>query len=253
MRVLISGGGIAGLTLAYWLHQYAIPVVVIEQAKTLRRDGYAIDFLGTGYEVAERMSLIDRLSSQQIPFDDVAYVNKAGKLIARLDAALLRTITDGKYMGLIHWILEEVLYEALAGTVEVWFGRSLTHVVSDPDAVVVTFTDGTTESFDLLIGADGVHSTTRFGLRTGRAVQPLSRLHHRLLSARRPLRHRPRLEDVSRAGTPGSRLLHAAGGRNPHVFHVPGCPEGACSTRTAAATLARGVCRDGLADPAVPL
>ncbi len=161
MRVLISGGGIAGLTLAYWLHQYAIPVVVIEQAKTLRRDGYAIDFLGTGYEVAERMSLIDRLSSQQIPFDDVAYVNKAGKLIARLDAALLRTITDGKYMGLMHWTLEEVLYEALAGTVEVRFGRSLTHVVSDPDAVVVTFTDGTTESFDLLIGADGAHSTTR--------------------------------------------------------------------------------------------
>ena len=69
MRVLISGGGIAGLTLAYWLHQYTIPVVVIEQAQGLRRDGYAIDFLGTGDEVAERMSLIDRLSSQQIPFD----------------------------------------------------------------------------------------------------------------------------------------------------------------------------------------
>ena len=47
MRVLISGGGIAGLTLAYWLQKSAIPVVVIEQAKTLRRDGYAIDFLGT--------------------------------------------------------------------------------------------------------------------------------------------------------------------------------------------------------------
>jgi 2-polyprenyl-6-methoxyphenol hydroxylase-like FAD-dependent oxidoreductase len=161
MRVLISGGGIAGLTLAYWLRQYDIPSVVIEQAKGLRRDGYAIDFLGTGYEVAERMSLIDRLHSQQIPFDDVAYVNKAGKLIAKLDAALLRNITDGKYMGLMHWTLEEALYDALVGQVEVRFGRSLTHVVSDRDAVVVTFTDGRTESFDLLIGADGVHSTTR--------------------------------------------------------------------------------------------
>ena len=161
MRVLISGGGIAGLTLAYWLRQYDIPSVVIEQAKGLRRDGYAIDFLGTGYEVAERMSLIDRLHSQQIPFDDMAYVNKAGKLIAKLDAALLRNITDGKYMGLMHWTLEEALYDALAGQVEVRFGRSLTHVVSDRDAVVVTFTDGRTESFDLLIGADGVHSTTR--------------------------------------------------------------------------------------------
>jgi 2-polyprenyl-6-methoxyphenol hydroxylase-like FAD-dependent oxidoreductase len=161
MRVLISGGGIAGLTLAYWLHQYTIPVVVIEQAQGLRRDGYAIDFLGIGYEVAERMSLIDRLSSQQIPFDDVVYVNKTGKLIARLDAELLRTITDGKYMGLMHWTLEEVLYEALAGQVEVRFGRSLVAIEPGPHAVVVMFNDGTTESFDLLIGADGVHSTTR--------------------------------------------------------------------------------------------
>lgn len=161
MRVLISGGGIAGLTLAYWLHHYGIPSVVIEQAHGLRRDGYAIDFLGTGYAVAERMNLIDRLASQQIPFDAIAYVNKAGKPIAKLDAALLRTITDGKYMGLMHSTLEATLYEALEGAVEVRFGRSLVAIESGPDAVVVTFNDGTTESFDLLIGADGVHSTTR--------------------------------------------------------------------------------------------
>src|SRR5215472_16096567 len=161
MRVLISGGGIAGLTLAYWLHHYDIPSVVIEQAQGLRRDGYAIDFLGTGYAVAERMSLIDRLAAQQIPFEALIYVNKTGKPIAQLDAALLRTITDGKYMGLMHVTLEEVLYEALAGQVEVRFGRSLTHIMPGPDAVEVTFNDGTTDSFDLLIGADGVHSTSR--------------------------------------------------------------------------------------------
>jgi 2-polyprenyl-6-methoxyphenol hydroxylase-like FAD-dependent oxidoreductase len=97
MRVLISGGGIAGLTLAYWLHHYDIQSLVIEQAKDIRRDGYAIDFLGTGYEVAERMDLIDRLRSQQIPFDAVVYVNKTGKLIAKLDAALLRKVADEKY------------------------------------------------------------------------------------------------------------------------------------------------------------
>ncbi len=161
MRVLISGGGIAGLTLAYWLHQYDIPSVVIEQAKDIRRDGYAIDFLGTGYDVAERMGLIDQLAARQIPFEALVSVNKSGKPIARLDAALLRSITDGKYMGLMHATLEEVLYEALERTVEVRFGRSLVAIESGPDAVVVTFHDGTTESFDLLIGADGVHSTTR--------------------------------------------------------------------------------------------
>ena len=55
MRVLISGGGIAGLTLANCLQRHGIASVVIEQAGNLRQDGYAIDFFGTGYEVAERM------------------------------------------------------------------------------------------------------------------------------------------------------------------------------------------------------
>src|SRR6266536_2224889 len=102
MRVLISGGGIAGLTLAYWLQKSDISSVVIEQANGVRRDGYAIDFFGTGYDVAERMSLIDQLRSRQIPFEALVYVNKDGKTIARLDMALIRKLTEGKYMGLMH-------------------------------------------------------------------------------------------------------------------------------------------------------
>lgn len=161
MRVLISGGGIAGLTLAYWLHRYHISPVVIEQANNIRREGHAIDFLGTGYDVAERMGLIDLLRARRIPFEALVYVDKAGKPIARLDAALLQSISDGKYLGLMRSTLEEVLYEALAETVEVRFGRWITAIESNPEAVSVTFNDGTTEFFDLLIGADGVHSATR--------------------------------------------------------------------------------------------
>ena len=161
MRVLIAGGGIAGLTLAYWLQKSDISSVVIEQANAMRRDGYAIDFFGTGYDVASRMGLIDQLRSRQIPFEALVYVNKDGKPMARLDMRLLRKLTEGKYMGLMHKTLEEVLYEALEGTVEVRFGRWITAIEADPDAVKVTFNDGTTETFDLLIGADGVHSKTR--------------------------------------------------------------------------------------------
>ncbi|MGH2481612.1 MAG: FAD-dependent monooxygenase, partial [Ktedonobacteraceae bacterium] len=87
MRVLISGGGIAGLTLANFLQQSGISSVVIEQANAMRRDGYAIDFFGTGYDVAERMGLIDQLLSRQIPLEALIYVNKGGKTIAGLDMA----------------------------------------------------------------------------------------------------------------------------------------------------------------------
>ncbi len=161
MRVLISGGGIAGLTLAYWLHQYGISSVVLERAADLRQDGYALDFFGTGYEVAERMGLLDRLFSEQIAFDGIEYVNAQGKRIAKLDAALLRKITEGKYLALMRWSLEEVLYEALEGNVEVRFGRWLVDASPGEQDVSVTFHDGPSESFDLLIGADGVHSATR--------------------------------------------------------------------------------------------
>lgn len=161
MRVLISGGGIAGLTLAYWLHQHQISAVVIEQAKQMRREGYGIDFFGTGYDVAERMDLIGQLATQQLPFDAILYLNKRGKPVVSMDSNLMKSVLDGKYMALMHWTLEEALYNALKERVEVRFDRTLTAVRQDLEQVEVTFNDGTSEPFDLLIGADGVHSLTR--------------------------------------------------------------------------------------------
>lgn len=161
MRVLISGGGIAGLTLAYWLHHHHISSVVIEQAERIHHGGYGLDFYGTGYDVAERMGILERLRQQQIPFEEVAYVNAAGQNIACIDIALMRNIMHNKYMALMHWTLEERLYEAIADKVEVRFGTRLTAIDPGPKEVAATFSDGTTETFDMLIGADGIHSQTR--------------------------------------------------------------------------------------------
>lgn len=161
MRILISGGGLAGLTLAYWLHQYGFSPVIIEQSNGLRRDGYGIDFFGSGYDVAEQMGLIEQLQAQQIKIDYVGYVEQDGALVAKLDIALMRKIMDGRYLPLMHWTLEESLYQAIVEGVEIRFGRSLTAVTQTSDAVTATFDDGNRETFDLLIGADGIHSNTR--------------------------------------------------------------------------------------------
>ncbi len=161
MKILISGGGLAGLTLAYWLHQYGMTPVVIEQSDGLRHDGYGIDFFGSGYDVAEKMGLIEQLKTQQIKADYVGYVNEDGKPIAKMEMDLMRKIMNGRYLPLMHWILEEALYQALADDVEVRFGRSLTAVSQTAESVTATFDDGSSETFDLLIGADGIHSNTR--------------------------------------------------------------------------------------------
>lgn len=161
MRVLISGGGVAGLTLAYWLHRHTIQSVVIERASHLRRAGYGIGLFGTGYDVAERMGIIGRLHAHRLPLDAITFVKGSGKPITTVPHALMQTVLRGRYLGLMHATLEEALSEALAGEVDVRFGRSLVAVEQQPGAVVATLSDGTMESFDLLIGADGVHSWTR--------------------------------------------------------------------------------------------
>lgn len=152
---------IAGLTLAYWLHRYGFEPVVIEQAEGIRHDGYGLDFYGTGYDVAERMELVEGLQAEQIRVDAISYVDSAGKTVASIDRALIYKIMYGRYMGLLRQKLEAVLYEAIAGDVEVPFGRVLVDVRQDEEAVSVTFNDGTTETGDLLVGADGIHSTVR--------------------------------------------------------------------------------------------
>lgn len=161
MKILISGGGLAGLTLAYWLNRYGFTPVVIEQAQGMRHDGYGIDFFGTGYDVASRMNLIDTLNDRKIPIEYIAYVNASGAIQTRMDIALMEKVMRGKYLALMHWTLEEVLYDAVKNDVEIRFGRTLKAVRQSANAVDVTFDDGSTETFDLLIGADGIHSNTR--------------------------------------------------------------------------------------------
>jgi 2-polyprenyl-6-methoxyphenol hydroxylase-like FAD-dependent oxidoreductase len=161
MRILISGAGLSGLTLAYWLHKYGFTPVIIEQASRLRQDDYGIDFFGSGYDVAERMELIKVLQAQKIEAEYFGYVNKDGKLIAKIELNLMRKIMDGRYLPLMQGTLEKTLYRAVADHVEIRFGCSLTAVDQTDHGVAVTFNDGTRETFVLLISTDGIHFNTR--------------------------------------------------------------------------------------------
>src|SRR4051794_3023778 len=89
-RVLISGAGIAGLTLAYWLHHHGFEPTLIEQAPRLRPEGYAIDFAGSGWDVAERMKLIPTLRHHQITAPYFIFKDDAGKTLARLPTAVFQ-------------------------------------------------------------------------------------------------------------------------------------------------------------------
>ncbi|MFI9554524.1 nitroreductase family deazaflavin-dependent oxidoreductase [Nonomuraea endophytica] len=161
MKVLINGGGVAGLTLAYWLRRNGIEPVVLERSPHGRLGGYGIDFFGTAHDVAGRMGIIDRLEARQLPVDSVDFVDASGRAWARLTVPLLNRVIKGPRLGLMHTTLEEALLEAVQNDVEIRFGESVEGVRIVRGGVEADLASGGTEEFDLLVGADGIHSLTR--------------------------------------------------------------------------------------------
>jgi 2-polyprenyl-6-methoxyphenol hydroxylase-like FAD-dependent oxidoreductase len=161
-RVLISGAGIAGLTLAIQLRQQGFEPLVIEQAKAPRTEGYMMDFFGTGWEVAERMGLIERLAAIKYPIDALAFVGTDGEPYVDVPVERIRDALGGKYIYLRRPDLERVLAErARELGIEIQYGTSLHRLHSLRDYIHAAFADGRVDDFELVVGADGVHSCVR--------------------------------------------------------------------------------------------
>ena len=159
--VLISGGGSAGLTLAYWLHHHGLQPTIVEQAPQLRREGYAIDFAGSGWDVAERMNLIPALRQGQITAPYFIFKDGAGRTLARLPTAVFQRAFQDKMVQTMRPDLEAALYGTIRDTIPIRFSTSIQQIEQAPEQVAVTFTDGAQETFDLVVGAGGTHSNVR--------------------------------------------------------------------------------------------
>jgi 2-polyprenyl-6-methoxyphenol hydroxylase-like FAD-dependent oxidoreductase len=161
MKVLICGAGIAGLALARRLATLGDEVVLLEHSPRPREEGYMIDFFGPGYDAAEAMGLLPAIHQVTYPVEEASFVDQRGRRRAGLPYGLLRTALDGRLCSLMRPDLEKVLRDSLPTDVDLRFDSTLVGVEDRGNRVVVTLDDDATLEGDLLVGADGIHSTVR--------------------------------------------------------------------------------------------
>ena len=161
MKVLISGAGIAGPTLAYWLSCHGIEPTIVEAAPTLRTGGYIIDFFGAGFEIADRMGLLPEIARKGYQVEEVRVVNREGKAVAGFPAETFSRIAQGRFTSLPRGDLAASIFGKVDGKVETIFGDSITRIDQSENSVHVGFQKGPARDFDLVVGADGLHSKVR--------------------------------------------------------------------------------------------
>src|SRR3954447_12134980 len=157
MRVLISGASIAGPALAYWLGRYGFQPTVVEVAPALRSGGNAVDFRGPLHlGVLAAMGVLDELRAVQTGGTAMRFVDEHGGTLMQWPAGLA-----GGDLEVLRGDLARILCAAGADTTEYLFGDRITALAETPAGVDVTFAGGRQRTFDLVVGADGVHSAVR--------------------------------------------------------------------------------------------
>src|SRR6266705_2741804 len=163
-NILISGASIAGPTLAYWLKRYGFNPTVIERAPQLRAGGYPVDVRYEAVQVAKLMGIWPRLQKAQTTLGEISFVNERHQRISRVNLQAVRKSLEGLDVDVVEIMrgdLARTLYELTKDEVEYCFGDSIQALKQDEEGVDVTFERGGSRRFDLLVGADGLHSIVR--------------------------------------------------------------------------------------------
>ena len=158
---LISGASIAGPALAYWLGRGGFAPTLVERAAQPRPGGQAIDIRGKALQVVERMGLLERARAKRTQMKGVSLQDEFGKEIWRSEE---KTFSGGRFDNDDVELLRDDLSALLLGAIgdcEILFGDSIVELSEGPNGVAVRFENSTPRNFDLVVGADGVHSKVR--------------------------------------------------------------------------------------------
>jgi 2-polyprenyl-6-methoxyphenol hydroxylase-like FAD-dependent oxidoreductase len=156
MNVLISGASVAGPALAYWLHRHGMRATIVERADEVRPGGLAVDFRGTAMRVLDQMGILDELRAHATRSGDATVVDSDGNKIATMPGEIF-----AGELEVLKTDLTRILYDLTKDDTEYIFGDSISALTQDANGVHVEFERGAPKTFDLVIGADGLHSRVR--------------------------------------------------------------------------------------------
>jgi 2-polyprenyl-6-methoxyphenol hydroxylase-like FAD-dependent oxidoreductase len=159
MKVLISGAGIAGLTVAYWLSRYGFTPTVVEQAPSLSTGGYKIDVRGAALDVLRQMGIYDAVVAASTDMQGALLVDREGRVINRMSGDAFGHRVE-KDVEIVRGTLCQILLDHV-GDVELRFDDAVQAITQSSDSIQVKFTKNGAGEFDLVIGADGLHSNVR--------------------------------------------------------------------------------------------
>ncbi|MDX8430430.1 MAG: FAD-dependent monooxygenase [Candidatus Algichlamydia australiensis] len=155
MKILISGAGIAGLTLAYWLKKRGFTPTVVEKHPCLRKGGYKVDVRGAAIEVVKRMGIHQKLLDANVNILHSKFVTSNGKIF-EFDGDITGLSSEGE-IEVNRWDLSRIISETLDG-IEMIFHDAITKIDAEK---MVYFEKSSPREFDLVIGADGLRSNVR--------------------------------------------------------------------------------------------
>lgn len=170
MRILISGASIAGPVLAYWLARYGLDVTVVERAPQLRKTGgHAVDLFRPAIEISAKMDVLPQIEALVTGTSRLTLYRQGARRPVRVDVTKIVAAASDRHVEIMRDDLSEVYYRAGRDHVEYLFGDCITGISCDGQ---VTFEQGKPRRFDVVVGADGLHSNVRrltFGADTGRS------------------------------------------------------------------------------------
>lgn len=158
-KILVCGAGVAGPACAYWLHRYGYDVVIAEKAKALRDGGQNVDIKGVSQQVIRMMGIVDRIEAANTHEQGQKYLDAGGKVVAVFPKGAVGGLTAD--FEILRGDFAQILFETTQEACDYRFGVSVIGLAESDDAIEVTFDDGSTEKFAMVICAEGIGSATR--------------------------------------------------------------------------------------------